>query len=112
MRRRRGIPEEDPASDHFYAPRGVDIRAHHYSAQDRLLLIAAGDALVAWARDIAVHEGDGSRWDRGPDDDPVLMAAELGWLLTATTTALEQALTWYRNATDNARRRAADESHR
>lgn len=112
MRRRRGIPEEDPASDHFNAPKGLDVRAHHYSAQDRLLLIAAGDALVAWARDVAVHEGDGHRWDRDPDDDAVLMAAELGWLLTATTTALQQALALYRSATDNARRRAADESHR
>lgn len=110
MRRRRGIPEEDPASGHFDAPRGLDIRAHHYATQDRLLLIAAGDALVAWAHDIAVHEGDGQRWDHDPDDDPVLMAAELGWLLTATTTALQQALGWYRSATDNARRRAADES--
>lgn len=112
MRRRRGIPEEDPASDHFDAPRTLDVRAHHYSTQDRLLLIAAGDALVAWARDVAVHEGDGTRWDREPDDDPVLMAAELGWLLSATTTALQQALGWYRNATDNARLRAADESDR
>jgi hypothetical protein len=112
MRPGRGIPEEDPASDHFDAPRSLDVRAHHYSTQDRLTMIAAGDALVAWARDIAVHEGDGSRWNRDPDDDPVLMAAELGSLLTATTAALQQALAWYRSATDNARRRAADESDR
>lgn len=104
------MPDEDPASGHFDAPKGIDVRAHHYSAQDRWLLIAAGDALVAWARDIAVHESDGQRWDRDPDDDPVLMAAELGWLLTATHTALHQAIGWYRSATDNARRRAADES--
>ena len=88
-----------------------DIRAEHYSAQDRLLLIAAGDALVAWAVDIAAHEADGQRWDRSPDDDAVLMAAQLGWLLTATTTTLEQAMAWYTRATENARRRAADESH-
>lgn len=111
--RRRGIQgEEDPASGNLEGLRGVDVRAHHYSAQDRLLLIAAGDALIAWARDIAEHEGDGNRWDRTPDDDAVLMAAELGWLLTATTTALQQALDWYRTAIDNARRRAADESPR
>ena len=110
MRRRRGIPEEDPASGLFDAPRGLDIRAHHYATPDRLLLIAAGDALVAWAHDIVEHEGAGQRWNRDPDDDPVLMAAELGWLLTATTTALQQALAWHRSATDNARRRAADES--
>lgn len=91
---------------------GLDIRAEHYSTQDRLLLIAAGDALVAWARDIATHEGDGHRWDRSPSDDAVLMAAELGWLLSATTTVLQQALQWYRRATDNARDRAADDLQR
>lgn len=89
-----------------------DIRAEHYSAQDRLLLIAAGDALIAWAHDIATHEANGPRWDRSPDDDAVLMAAQLGWLLTATTTTLEQAMAWYTRATDNARRRAADQSQR
>ncbi len=91
---------------------GLDIRAEHYSTQDRLLLIAAGDALASWAYDLSMHEADGQLWDRSPDDDAVLMAAELGWLLTATTTVLEQALGWYRRATDNARRRAADELHR
>lgn len=91
---------------------GLDIRAEHYSTQDRLLLIAAGDALVSWARDIATHEGDGDHWDRTPDDDAVLMAAQLGWLLTATTTMLQQALGWYGRATDNARRRAAAEDRR
>ncbi|MBW3605319.1 MAG: hypothetical protein KY460_10490 [Actinobacteria bacterium] len=91
---------------------GLDIRGEHYSTQDRLLLIAAGDALIAWARDIAMHEGDGHRWDRSPNDDAVLMAAELGWLLSATTTTLQQALQWYRRATDNARDRAADELQR
>jgi hypothetical protein len=90
----------------------LDIRSEHYSMQDRLLLIAAGDALVSWAHDIATHEADGQRWDRTPDDDAVLMAAQLGWLLTATTTTLEQALAWYQRATDNARRRAADEFRR
>jgi hypothetical protein len=91
---------------------GLDIRAEHYSTQDRLLLIAAGVALVAWARDVAVHQADGERWDRSPHDDAVLMAAELGWLLSATTSTLQQALEWYRNATDNARHRAADELER
>ncbi|HSK92171.1 MAG TPA: hypothetical protein VK875_12750 [Euzebyales bacterium] len=89
-----------------------DIRSEHYSSQDRLLLIAAGDALVAWARDVATHEADGDRWDRSPNDDAVLMAAQLGWLLTATTTTLEQAMTWYTTAIANARRRAAGESSR
>lgn len=89
-----------------------DIRAEHYSTQDRLLLIAAGDALVSWAHDIATHEANGQRWDRSPDDDAVLMAAQLGWLLTATTTTLEQAMAWYTRATDNARRRAAGQSER
>lgn len=89
-----------------------DIRAEHYSTQDRLLLITAGDALVGWAHDIATHEANGHRWDRSPDDDAVLMAAQLGWLLTATTTTLEQAMAWYTRATDNARRRAADQSQR
>lgn len=91
---------------------GLDVRAEHYSTQDRLLLIAAGDALVSWALDIVRHEADGRRWDRTPDDDAVLMAAQLGWLLTATSTTLQQALGWYSRATDNARRRAADESGR
>lgn len=90
----------------------LDIRGEHYSTQDRLLLIAAGDALVAWARDIALHEANGHKWDRSPHDDAVLMAAELGWLLSATTTRLQQALDWYRSATDNARDRAADELQR
>lgn len=89
-----------------------DIRAEHYSEDDRLLLIAAGDALIAWARDVATHEADGQRWDRSPDDDAVLMAAQLGWLLAATTTTLERATAWYTLATDNARRRAADQSRR
>lgn len=88
---------------------GLDIRSEHYSPQDRLLLIAAGDALVAWAYDIATHEADGQRWDRTPDDDAVLMASQLGWLLTATSATLEQAMTWYTQATENARRRAAGE---
>lgn len=87
----------------------LDIRADHYSTSDRLLLIAAGDALVAWARDVAIHEGDGVRWDRTPDDDASLMAAELGALLAATAGMLQQALRWHRQASDNARRRAADE---
>lgn len=86
-----------------------DIRAEHYSPQDRLLLIAAGDALIAWAQDMAAHEADGQRWDRSPDDDAVLMAAQLGWLLTATTTTLERAMAWYTTATDNARRRAREQ---
>lgn len=87
----------------------LDVRAEHFSTTDRLLLIAAGDALVAWARDVADHEGDGFRWDRTPDDDAALMAAELGALLRATAAMLQQALGWHRQASDNARRRAADE---
>lgn len=87
----------------------LDIGPEHYSSQDRLLLIAAGDALCSWAFDIATHEADGHRWDRSPDDDAVLMAAQLGWLVAATTTMLEQATAWYSRATDNARRRAADQ---
>lgn len=90
----------------------LDIRSKHYSTQDRLLLIAAGDALVSWAYDIVTHEADGRRWARTPSDDAVLMAAQLGWLLSATTTSLEQALAWYTRATENARRRAVDESRR
>lgn len=71
------------------------------------MLIAAGDALVAWAYDIATHEADGHRWDRTPHDDAMLMAAQLGWLLSATSTTLDQALAWYMRATENARRRPA-----
>lgn len=108
LRRRQTAPEP---SDHG-GMMALDIRAEHYSMQDRLLLITAGDALVSWAYDIATHEADGHRWDRTPHDDAVLMAAQLGWLLSATTTTLEQALAWYRRATDNARRRAAVERRR
>lgn len=90
----------------------LDIRSEHYSTQDRLLLIAAGDALVSWAYDIVTHEADGRRWARTPNDDAVLMSAQLGWLLSATTTTLEQASTWYTRATDNARRRAAQDFRR
>lgn len=89
-----------------------DIRADHYSDDDRQMLAAAGDALVAWAHDIATHEADGQRWDNSPQDDAVLMAARLGWLLAATTTTLERATAWYTDATDNARRRAADQARR
>jgi hypothetical protein len=110
VRRRRGIPEEDPASGLFDAPRGLDIRAHHYATPDRLLLIAAGDAVVAWAHYIVAHVGAGQGCNRFPDADPVLMGAVLGWVLTATTTALLLALAWPRCETYTARRRAADES--
>jgi hypothetical protein len=48
----------------------VDIRAEPYTMQDRLLLVAAGDALIGWAVDLAGHEADGTRWNRHPNDDP------------------------------------------
>lgn len=84
----------------------LDVRTQHYVMHDRLLLITAGDALIAWAHDLVQHESDGPRWDRTPDDDAVLMAAQLGWMLSATTSTVRQALAWYTTATDNARHRA------
>lgn len=81
----------------------VEIRAEHYAVEDRLLLIAAGDELVAWAVDFAEHEApDGAvppRWYRTADDDPVLTAAQLGWLVATTTATLRQVITWYTDAT-------------
>lgn len=44
-----------------------------------------------------------------PDDDALVMATELAALLTATAAMLRQALGWHRQASHNARRRAADE---
>jgi hypothetical protein len=84
----------------------ADIRAEHYTAEDRVLLIAAGDALIAWAADLARHEADGTRWNRHNDDDPVLTAAQLGSLIATTTTTLRQAVAWYTAATLAARQRA------
>jgi hypothetical protein len=90
----------------------ADIRAEHYTTEDRLLLIAAGDALIAWAVDLAAHEGDGTRWNRHADDDPVLTAAQLGWLIATTTTTLRQTVAWYTEATLAARDRAIRDSGR
>jgi hypothetical protein len=106
MSHRRQSTQEPPDRGSMMDP---EIRGEHYSREDRLLLIAAGDALCSWAYDIATHEADGYRWDRAPDEDAVLMAAQLGWLLTAANTVLEQATVWYSQATDNARMRAADQ---
>jgi hypothetical protein len=90
-----------------------DIRAEHYTADERRRLIAAGDALIAWAVDLARHEADGTRWNRHADDDPVLTAGQLGWLIAATTTTLRQAVAWYTDATLAARRCAIrDHSNR
>ena len=74
--------------------------------QDRLLLVAAGDALIGWAVDLAGHEADGTRWNRHPNDDPVLTAAQLGWLISTTTTTWRRSLAWYTTATHAARDRA------
>jgi hypothetical protein len=91
----------------------TDVRAEHYTAEDRVLLTAAGDALIAWAADLAGHEADGTRWNRHVDDDPVLTAAQLGSLIATTTTTLRQAVAWYTDATLAARERAIhDERHR
>jgi hypothetical protein len=84
----------------------TDIRAEHYTAEDRVLLIAAGDALIAWAVDLANHEDDETRWNRHTDDDPVLTAAQLGSLIATATTTLRQATAWYTDATLAARDRA------
>lgn len=90
-----------------------DIRAHHYTTDDRRLLLAAGDALIAWAVDLATHDaGDAARWDRTLDDDPVLTAGQLGSLIATTTTTLHQVITWYTHATLAARSRAAYEHRR
>jgi hypothetical protein len=83
-----------------------EIRAEHYTTDDRLLLIAAGDALIAWAVDLARHEANGTRWNRHVNDDPVLTAAQLGWLIATTTTTLRQTVAWYTDATLAARDRA------
>ena len=81
----------------------VEIRAEHYAVEDRLLLIAAGDELVAWAVDLARHEaatGDGPvQWYRTADDDPVLTAGQLGWLVASTTATLRQIVAWYTDVT-------------
>jgi len=89
---------------------GVEVRAEHYSAEDRRLLVAAGDVLVAWAADLARHEAadDGPvRWYRTADDDPVLTAGQLGWLVANTTATLRQVIDWYTAATLAAYGRAA-----
>jgi hypothetical protein len=112
MRERLRLPTVHAEASDRGGMMALDIRSEHYSTQDRLLLIAAGDALVSWAYDIVTHEADGRRWARTPNDDAVLMSAQLGWLLSATTTTLEQASTWYTRATDNARRRAAQDFRR
>lgn len=83
-----------------------EVRAEHYTTDGRLLLIAAGDALIAWAVDLARHEADGTRWNRHIDDDPVLTAGQLGWLIATTTTTLRQTVAWYTAATLAARDRA------
>jgi hypothetical protein len=40
------------------------------------------------------------------NDDPVLTAAQLGWLIATTTTTLRQTVAWYTDATLAARDRA------